>query len=319
MNKEIGSFISELRKEQGMTQQELANKLHVTKQAVSKWECDKSLPDITLIEQLAKILNVSVVELLHGERKAEDYSLSETNSMTQLLIKEAKKKIHQQQIKTILITCVVCVLIAVGGLYLNDLLKEKHNFTNSNFQTCVLIEEREEDAYLYMISATDQFKNESIFGTGTSASKYQFYVRYENLDGVQILSDITRETEMRKIYQQFEEGLISEEEYHKLASMDYNLFVDSHPLFEDSEQQYQLCQFPEGFEIIGGPAIAVELKNQNLAKLIHDLYGLQLEIDVHVGTTVEREDELETDIIYMEKEIYPKLYSEITQIIIIEE
>lgn len=60
----LGTKIAKLRKEQNMTQQELANKLNITDKAVSKWERGLSYPDITSISKLAKILNVDSKELI---------------------------------------------------------------------------------------------------------------------------------------------------------------------------------------------------------------------------------------------------------------
>ncbi|HIS39198.1 MAG TPA: helix-turn-helix domain-containing protein [Candidatus Onthousia faecavium] len=68
-NKKIGEFIALLRKEKGLTQIELAEKLFVTDKAVSKWERGLSLPDITVLEKLALELDVKVEEILHGERE----------------------------------------------------------------------------------------------------------------------------------------------------------------------------------------------------------------------------------------------------------
>lgn len=61
-----GTTIKKLREEKGITQAELAEKIGVSSKAVSKWETAKGLPDITLIESLAKVLGVSVVELMSG-------------------------------------------------------------------------------------------------------------------------------------------------------------------------------------------------------------------------------------------------------------
>ena len=61
-----GAVIKELRERKGITQAELAEKLSVSSKAVSKWETAKGLPDITLIEPLAKALGVSVLELMSG-------------------------------------------------------------------------------------------------------------------------------------------------------------------------------------------------------------------------------------------------------------
>ena len=63
-NIQFGHFVAQLRKEQNLTQKELADRLHVTDKAVSKWETGKGFPDLKLLEPLAQVLNVSLVELL---------------------------------------------------------------------------------------------------------------------------------------------------------------------------------------------------------------------------------------------------------------
>ena len=60
----LGMIISSLRKEKGMTQLELAEKMRVTDKAVSKWERDLSFPDINSIPKLAEIFEVSVDDLM---------------------------------------------------------------------------------------------------------------------------------------------------------------------------------------------------------------------------------------------------------------
>ena len=68
----FGSMIATLRKEQGMTQLELAEKMGVTDKAVSKWERDLSFPDVSSIPKLAEILHVSVDELMQGKADAKE-------------------------------------------------------------------------------------------------------------------------------------------------------------------------------------------------------------------------------------------------------
>ena len=64
----IGKFIASCRKEQGMTQAALAEKLGITDRAVSKWETGKSLPDSGIMLELCELLNINVNELLSGEK-----------------------------------------------------------------------------------------------------------------------------------------------------------------------------------------------------------------------------------------------------------
>ena len=67
MNETIGNRIAKFRKAKSMTQEELANHMGVSSQAVSKWENDASCPDISLLPKLAKVLGVTTDELLTGK------------------------------------------------------------------------------------------------------------------------------------------------------------------------------------------------------------------------------------------------------------
>ena len=62
-----GAVIRKLRENKKMTQEELAEKVFVSSKAVSKWETGQGFPDVSLIEPLAKALDISVIELLSGE------------------------------------------------------------------------------------------------------------------------------------------------------------------------------------------------------------------------------------------------------------
>lgn len=66
----MGSFIAALRRANGMTQRELAERLNVSDKSVSRWECDDGYPDLSLIPVIAEIFGVTADELLRGERKA---------------------------------------------------------------------------------------------------------------------------------------------------------------------------------------------------------------------------------------------------------
>ncbi|MCQ2425828.1 MAG: helix-turn-helix domain-containing protein [Lachnospiraceae bacterium] len=67
--KTMGSFIAALRKANGLTQQDIADRLNVSNKAVSRWERDECMPDIMLIPALAELLGVTCDELLRGEKK----------------------------------------------------------------------------------------------------------------------------------------------------------------------------------------------------------------------------------------------------------
>ncbi|MGN1371327.1 MAG: helix-turn-helix domain-containing protein [Candidatus Coprovivens sp.] len=82
-NKSMGDMISTLRKEKGMTQSELAEKMKVTDKAVSKWERNLSCPDINSIPKLAQILDITIEELLNAKTKK---NLTKTDEIIDLAL-----------------------------------------------------------------------------------------------------------------------------------------------------------------------------------------------------------------------------------------
>ena len=64
----VGKFIAEQRKKQKLTQEELASKLGVSNRSISNWENGKNMPDLSLFKPLCEILDISINELLSGEK-----------------------------------------------------------------------------------------------------------------------------------------------------------------------------------------------------------------------------------------------------------
>ncbi len=91
MNETIGKRIANLRKEKNLKQDNLAEMLNVSPQAVSKWENDLTCPDISILPSLAKILGVSVDELLSGKQEIEP--------VVTLVPEEKRKDIKEMMIR----------------------------------------------------------------------------------------------------------------------------------------------------------------------------------------------------------------------------
>ena len=117
---EVGVRIAARRKGKGLTQKQLAESLHITDKAVSKWECGKNFPDLTVLEPLAAALDTTPADLL---------GLNEDNSAETL---SAATEIYQEQRRRWLkalrnrawLNLVYCILIFAGliwiGRYLNN-------------------------------------------------------------------------------------------------------------------------------------------------------------------------------------------------------
>lgn len=83
----VGNFIAAMRKEQGLTQESLGEKLGVTNKTISRWETGKYMPDIDKLQELSTCLSVSVNELLSGEKieSADDFARKADENLVQVL------------------------------------------------------------------------------------------------------------------------------------------------------------------------------------------------------------------------------------------
>lgn len=117
----VGKFISLLRKENGLTQQELAEKLGVTDKAVSKWERGLGCPDISLLVPISEIFDVSINELLAGEKREELASLDLNQANKEIIeyssneIKVNKKKNRNLKFSlSVSVTVLILILLCFG-------------------------------------------------------------------------------------------------------------------------------------------------------------------------------------------------------------
>lgn len=109
----LGNFISKLRKEKGLTQQDLANELNLTDKAISKWERGLSCPDISLLIPLSEILEVSVNELLLGEKLNNNITKSSADKSTKEAIKISINELTRNKKKNKLLKYSLLILIFI--------------------------------------------------------------------------------------------------------------------------------------------------------------------------------------------------------------
>lgn len=110
----IGKFIATSRKKKGLTQIELADKLNITDRAVSKWERGKGCPDISLLEDLSKILDVSIIELLKGEKMKKNKSLEKEELLYSMnYAKESTKMKMYKTISNVIVTLITVIILTI--------------------------------------------------------------------------------------------------------------------------------------------------------------------------------------------------------------
>ena len=117
----IGDFIIKERKAKNLTQSKLAEKVFVSEKTVSKWETGKGVPDTTTLPKLCEVFNVSLNELLNGERiKAEDYN---KKAEEQLLKYQAEKeRLNKTLLKVEVVLGVISTLMLIVPCFVGAFL-----------------------------------------------------------------------------------------------------------------------------------------------------------------------------------------------------
>ena len=106
----IGKFIFKLRTEKHLSQYQLADKIPISRQAVSKWERGQTIPDSSTLIRLSEIFDVTINELLNGERK-EKNTIKELERTTLSIVDESNNK--TRVVKILLITFIVIIFVLI--------------------------------------------------------------------------------------------------------------------------------------------------------------------------------------------------------------
>ena len=157
----FGAALAEHRKKQGMTQRQLAEKLHLTDKAVSKWERGLSYPDVTLLKPLADALSVSVETLLRcegpvpiGKDEAMQEEKTTQQEPIQNLVELSSENLRRERRRSkkwiAAVAAILVVLTIAGNLYYRA--EQKHRHTVENMGTVMLEEKDKTGTYLYVES-----------------------------------------------------------------------------------------------------------------------------------------------------------------------
>ena len=121
-NEKTGALIAQIRKENGLTQKQLADKIGVSNATISKWETAKGFPDISLLEPLADALNISVSEILAGEK------LESTEKSDDLLSDLVDISLIERNRKTRIHNWIVAITVAILYIVIS-LITQKWEYT----------------------------------------------------------------------------------------------------------------------------------------------------------------------------------------------
>lgn len=118
----IGSFIANVRKEKGLTQSELAERIGVTNKTVSRWETGKYMPDLATIPTLCKELNISVNEFISGEHLNDTVFKDEADNNIISILKDKELLLRQKRFSDFFGGAGMRIL--VGALYSPDVTRK---------------------------------------------------------------------------------------------------------------------------------------------------------------------------------------------------
>lgn len=178
----MGKFIAEMRKKHSLTQSQLGEMLGISGKAISKWERGISAPDISLLNDLSKILEVSVSEILNGEK---DISEDKANNVNIKVIDAYNKIFKKKYTKVIfiLISLLLSLIILFSVAYL---------ITNYNKCFVYKLSSGSEEFYLEGLIASNQKEN-SLLITGISYygedDGLEDSTKYKYINSVLIIND----------------------------------------------------------------------------------------------------------------------------------
>ena len=141
----VGSFLKDLRREKGITQEQLAEELGVSGRTISRWETGNNMPDIGLLVEIAEYFDVSIPEIIKGERKSEDMK-EEAKEVAETMSDYAKAE-KEELVKSIrnmsiigLAALLVYMVLNITGVYdRNNLFRYAYGISEALIYVMVLM------------------------------------------------------------------------------------------------------------------------------------------------------------------------------------
>ena len=118
----IGEFLRELRKEKGLTQEQLAELFNISRRSVSRWETGSNMPDVGLLIEIAEFFDVDIREIIDGERRSENMEKEKETLKKVAEYADAEKAKLKKKIRNIIKwMCVMLLGSVLIGFFANQL------------------------------------------------------------------------------------------------------------------------------------------------------------------------------------------------------
>ena len=121
--KKIGEFLKRLRREKGLTQEQLAERFYVSSKTVSRWETGSNMPDVGTLIDLADFYDVDIRELIDGERKSEimDQETKDTLKKVAAYACEGEKQTYSKTMKIVIGICIAVLIYVILYVFLSTM------------------------------------------------------------------------------------------------------------------------------------------------------------------------------------------------------
>lgn len=151
----IGAFLKLLRKEKGITQEELAEMFGVSSRSVSRWENGNTLPDLGILVELSDYYDVDIREIIDGERKSEKMENETKETLLQVADyadSEKKQALNKKKVVTYIFGGLIIVLIAAITFliiyFLSRFYNPQYNSNGISNYLCITIDESQQAKYI---------------------------------------------------------------------------------------------------------------------------------------------------------------------------
>lgn len=141
----IGNFLKKLRKEKGITQEQLAEILNVSGRTVSRWETGNNMPDISILVDIADYYDISIPEIISGERKSEMMNEEErkiAKTMADYATTEKEKIFKEMKFQSVMGVCALVlywILHETGAYMYNDVLGKLASYCETLVSVSVIM------------------------------------------------------------------------------------------------------------------------------------------------------------------------------------
>ena len=227
----MGALIARMRKEKGLTQKELALQLHVTDRAVSKWERGICCPDISLLEDLANILGISISSLLNGEEEVE-----KAIKTTITYVTESRKQKVKQFVNQLLLMTMSFLLVFTLLMFLNVERRFYQKYTTRVSSGWIFIQEASPGKAYEYEDIFDEVESKALKILNNQGK----YTNEEYEEITKYVQHITENVQKNKeLY--YKKALSFEEIYH-LACLEEFVSINSfdyYPMISKTLQKYQ--------------------------------------------------------------------------------